>query len=316
VASATPFGRRESRKNRVELTAPFPHIPTMQTHDYERIARAIAYLEDHAAEQPSLGAVARAAGLSEFHFQRLFRRWAGVSPKRFLQFVTAQRAKHTLREGGTVLQTAYDVGLSGPSRLHDLLVNAEAVTPGQVRTAGAGLEIRWGHHATPFGECVIAATPRGICHLSFHERGNVEPGLERLRSDWPAARPVRDQTGTARLAQRIFGERAGRGGARGEPLALHVRGTNFQLKVWEALLRIPAAETTTYGTIAAAVGAPGAARAVGSAVGENPIAFVIPCHRVLRGTGALGGYRWGPDRKRAMLVWESARGQAATAATG
>jgi len=285
----------------------------MQSNDYERIARAIAYLEDHAAEQPSLGAAARAAGLSEFHFQRLFRRWAGVSPKRFVQFVTAQRAKRRLQGGDTVLATAYDVGLSGPGRLHDLLVSTEAVTPGQVRAAGAGLEIRWGRHATPFGDCLIAATPRGVCHLSFHERGETEPGLERLRRDWPAARLIRDQAGTARLAARAF--RTGRGRA-GTPLALHVRGTNFQLKVWEALLRVPAAETTTYGTIAAAVGAPGAARAVGSAVGDNPIAFVIPCHRVLRGTGALGGYRWGVERKRAMLAWESARGGAATASTG
>lgn len=285
----------------------------MRTNDYERIARAIAYLEDHAAEQPSLGAVARAAGLSAFHFQRLFRRWAGVSPKRFLQFVTAQRAKGRLQGGGTVLETAYDVGLSGPGRLHDLLVSTEAVTPGQVRAAGAGLEIRWGRHATPFGDCVIAATPRGVCHLSFHQRDDIAPGIERLRRDWPAARLIRDQVGTARLAARVF--RTGRERP-GTPLALHVRGTNFQLKVWEALLRIPAAETTSYGTIAAAVGAPGAARAVGSAVGDNPIAFVIPCHRVLRGTGALGGYRWGLERKRAMLAWESARGGAATAATG
>lgn len=285
----------------------------MQSNDYERIARAIAYLEDHAAEQPSLGAAARAAGLSEFHFQRLFRRWAGVSPKRFVQFVTAQRAKRRLQEGDTVLATAYDVGLSGPGRLHDLLVSTEAVTPGQVRAAGAGLEIRWGRHPTPFGDCLIAATPRGVCHLSFHERGETEPGLERLRRDWPAARLIRDQAGTARLAARVF--RTGRERA-GTPLALHMRGTNFQLKVWEALLRVPAAETTTYGTIAAAVGAPGAARAVGSAVGDNPIAFVIPCHRVLRGTGALGGYRWGVERKRAMLAWESARGAAATASTG
>ncbi len=285
----------------------------MRTNDYERIARAIAYLEDHAAEQPSLGAVARAAGLSAFHFQRLFRRWAGVSPKRFLQFVTAQRAKGRLQGGGTVLETAYDVGLSGPGRLHDLLVSTEAVTPGQVRAAGAGLEIRWGRHATPFGDCVIAATPRGVCHLSFHQRDDIEPGIERLRRDWPAARLIRDQVGTARLAARVF--RTGRERP-GTPLALHVRGTNFQLKVWEALLRVPAAETTTYGTIAAAVGAPGAARAVGSAIGDNPIAFVIPCHRVLRGTGALGGYRWGLERKRAMLAWEAARGAAATAATG
>jgi AraC family transcriptional regulator of adaptative response/methylated-DNA-[protein]-cysteine methyltransferase len=283
----------------------------MRTNDYERIARAIVYLEDHAVEQPSLGAVARAAGLSEFHFQRLFRRWAGVSPKRFLQFVTAQRAKRRLQGGGTVLETAYDVGLSGPGRLHDLLVSTEAVTPGEVRAAGTGVAIRWGRHATPFGDCLIATTPRGVCHLSFHD-GDIAPGLERLRHDWPAARLIRDQAGTARLVARVFGTGSRRSGA---PLALHVRGTNFQLKVWEALLRIPAAETTTYGTIAAAVDAPGAARAVGSAVGDNPIAFVIPCHRVLRGTGALGGYRWGLERKRAMLAWESARG-AAAAATG
>ena len=273
----------------------------MATTDYDRIAQAIAYLEAHVAERPSLPNVARVTGLSPFHFQRLFRRWAGVSPKRLLQYMTAQRAKAALRNGRTVLDAAYDTGLSGPGRLHDLLVSVEAVTPGEVRAAGAGVTIRWGQHETPFGRCLVAVTDRGVCQLAFDQE-RLGDLLGRLEREWPAARLQRDQAGTAPFVRRIFAPRH-----RARPLPLHVRGTNFQLKVWEALLRIPPGTTTSYGDLADRIGAPGAARAVGSAVGANPVAYVIPCHRVLRASGALGGYRWGTDRKRVMLAREAVR---------
>lgn len=277
----------------------------MADTDYDRVTRTLAYLASHADARPSLEELARAAGLSAFHFQRLFRRWAGVSPARLLQYRTARRATAALRGGDTVLDAAYAAGLSGPGRLHDLLVAVDAVTPGNVRSAGAGLTIRHGHHATPFGGATVALTDRGICALGFDddERGAT---LARLEHDWPAARLVRDQAATAAVVRRIFGQaRAGR------PLTLHLRGTNFQLKVWEALLAIPDATTTTYGTLAGTIGHPSASRAVGSAVGDNPVAFLVPCHRVLRATGGLGGYRWGIERKRAMLTWEGVRREAA-----
>jgi AraC family transcriptional regulator of adaptative response/methylated-DNA-[protein]-cysteine methyltransferase len=273
----------------------------MRSTDFERVTRALDYLELHRGERPALEEVARAAGLSPFHFQRLFRRWAGVSPARLMQYRTAQPAKAALREGPTVLDTAYEVGLSGTGRLHDLLVAVDAVTPGNVRTAGAGLTIRWGHHDTPFGGATVALTDRGICALGFdeEERGAT---VRRLRHDWPAARIVRDQRETARVVDRIFSR------ARpGLPLTLHLRGTNFQLKVWEALLAVPEGVTTAYGDLAATIGKASASRAVGTAVGDNPVAFLVPCHRVLRASGALGGYRWGLGRKQAMLAWEAVR---------
>ena len=273
----------------------------MRSTDFERVTRALDYLEAHRDERPALEDVARAAGLSPFHFQRLFRRWAGVSPARLMQYQTAQRAKVALRGGRTVLDTAYEVGLSGAGRLHDLLVAVDAVTPGNVRTAGAGLTIRWGHHDTPFGGATVAITDRGICALGFdgRERGAT---VTRLHHDWPAAQFARDQRETARVVERIFSR------ARpGRPLTLHLRGTNFQLKVWEALLAIPEGGTTSYGDLAGTIGRPSASRAVGTAVGDNPVAFLVPCHRVLRASGALGGYRWGLERKQAMLAWEAVR---------
>jgi AraC family transcriptional regulator, regulatory protein of adaptative response / methylated-DNA-[protein]-cysteine methyltransferase len=273
----------------------------MRPSDFDRVTRALEYLEAHRDGRPALDDVARAAGLSPFHFQRLFRRWAGVSPTRLMQYRTAQRAKAALRDGRTVLDAAYEAGLSGPGRLHDLLVAVDAVTPGNVRTAGAGLTIRWGHHATRFGGATVAVTDRGICALGFDERERGAT-VTRLHGDWPAARMVRAQAETARVVERIFSR------ARpGRPLTLHLRGTNFQLKVWEALLAIPDGETTSYGDLAEVIGRPGASRAVGTAVGDNPVAFLVPCHRVLRASGGLGGYRWGLERKQAMLAWEAVR---------
>jgi AraC family transcriptional regulator of adaptative response/methylated-DNA-[protein]-cysteine methyltransferase len=273
----------------------------MALTDYDRMTRALAFLDAHAHERPSLDEVAEAAGLSPFHFQRLFRRWAGVSPTRLIQYRTAQRAKAALRGGHTVLDAAYEVGLSGPGRLHDLLVAVDAVTPGNVRTAGVGLTIRHGSHETPFGGATVGLTDRGICAIGFDddERGAT---VARLEHDWPAAHFVRDQRGTADVVERIFS-----GATAGQPLTLHLRGTNFQLKVWEALLAIPEGATTSYGALAKTIGKPKASRAVGSAVGDNPVSFLVPCHRVLRRSGALGGYRWGLERKQAILAWERVR---------
>lgn len=269
--------------------------------DFERIARAIAYLRRNAARQPELTDVARHLNLSEHHFQRLFTRWAGVSPKRFLQFLTVEHAKSRLALNTRLLDVAGDVGLSGPGRLHDLFITLEALSPGEFKAGGAGLTIRFGAHASPFGECVIATTDRGICGLQFTD-GSADPASA-LRRDWPNADFLRDDAATATLAQRIFEPLASR---RGEPLAVAVKGTNFQLQVWRALLALPLGTVASYGGIARAIGRPGAARAAGAAIGANPVAWLIPCHRVIRDTGAISGYRWGPDRKAAMLGWEAA----------
>jgi AraC family transcriptional regulator of adaptative response/methylated-DNA-[protein]-cysteine methyltransferase len=272
--------------------------------DYARIEQAISYLEEHFLEQPDLAALARQAHLSEFHFQRLFSRWAGISPKRFLQFLTVEHAKGQLAASRAVLDAALDSGLSGPGRLHDLFVSMEAVTPGEFKTAGAGLNIRWGVHPTRFGSCLLAAAERGICGLIFLQPDEQEAALADVKHRWRGAAISENAAFTTPLAARIF---AGLG--KDDPsraLNLLVSGTNFQIKVWEALLRIPPGAVISYQTLARNVGHPGACRAVGTAVGANPIACLIPCHRVIRETGALGGYRWGTRRKRAMLAWESA----------
>ena len=271
--------------------------------DYDRVERAIRFLEEHAVRKPGLAEVARSAGLSPAHFQRLFTRWAGISPKRFLQFLAKEHAADLLRRSATVLDAAYDAGLSGPGRLHDLLVSSEAVTPGELASGGNGLAVAWGFHPTPFGECLLGITERGICHLSFvgPGSGSRAAALAELRRRWPRATLRENRALAVRMARRVFA-RPGRVG-----LALHLAGTNFQLKVWEALLRIPPGAVTTYGELARRIGRPTAVRAVAGAVGANPVAWLIPCHRVLRSLGALGGYRWGLERKQAMLGWEAAR---------
>ena len=269
--------------------------------DYGRVERAIRWLDANRAAQPTLADVARHVGLSESHFQRLFTRWAGISPKRYLQHQTANLLVTLLRGDRSVLDAAYEAGLSGPGRAHDLVVNAEAVTPGDVSRAGEGLTIRYGFHPTPFGECLVAVTPLGICHLAFIHPVSRRAALDRVRADWPRATLVPDQDDTRRVVARAFpapGDRATPG------LSLHVKGTNFQLKVWRALLALPDGAVTTYGGIAEAIDDPAASRAVGNAVGRNPVSWLIPCHRVLRSTGAIGGYAWGPDRKRVMLALE------------
>ena len=269
--------------------------------DYSRIEKAIRFLDRERATAPSLAEAAAHVGLSETHFQKLFTRWAGISPKRFLQHRTAEVVKRLLREGRPVLEVSYEAGLSGPGRLHDLLVNAEAATPGEVQRAGAGLTVRFGFHPTPFGECLIGVTTRGVCHLAFVHPVSRAVALERLRTDWPEAQLAPDQDATRSAVSTAFPPP---GSAKRPSLSLHVKGTNFQLKVWRALLEIPPGQVTTYGDLAARVGNPRAARAVGTAVGSNPVSYLIPCHRVIRSTGELGGYAWGPDRKRVMLALE------------
>lgn len=266
--------------------------------DYLRIEQAILYLENHYKDQPSLDDIASNIGLSEYHFQRLFTRWAGVSPKRFLQFLTKENAKGFLDRSENLLDTTHQTGLSSLGRLYDLFVNTEAVSPGEYKSRGAGVTIRYGVHPTPFGRCLIATTDRGICHLGFVQttEGNA---IDNLISDWNQAIMIEDHKTTASLVEPIFDL-----GYRSKPLSVHLRGTNFQLKVWEALLQIPAGVVTTYEGIASHIGKPSATRAVGTAIGHNPIAVLIPCHRVIRKVGEFGNYRYGTLRKKALLAKE------------
>jgi len=273
----------------------------LDSRDFRRIARAIAFIERHFLEQPRLTAIASHVGLSEFHFNRLFRRWAGLTPKQYLAHVTGRAAHGALAEEPSVLDAAHAVGLSGPGRLHDLVVTLDAMTPGELKSAGAGVRLTSGVAATPFGCALFATTERGLASLAFLEPGSEGAAQSALRARWPQARWQRDDAAAASLAQRLWSSReAG-------PLTLAVTGTNFQLKVWEALLALGARERTSYSALAAAIGRPTAARAVAQAVGANPIGWLIPCHRVLRASGELGGYRWGLDRKRAILAWERLR---------
>ena len=269
------------------------------SEDYLRIEQAIVYLEDHYKDQPSLEEVAANIGLSEFHFQRLFTRWAGVSPKRFLQFITKEGAKDLLNRSENLLDTTHQVGLSSLGRLHDLFVTTEAVSPGEYKSHGEGVTIRYGLHASPFGKCLVAVTDRGICHLGFIETSEGD-AIDNLVASWHNARMIEDNRSTASLIEPIFDAKT-----RGK-LNIHLRGTNFQLKVWEALLKIPAGAVTTYEGLAERIGQPTASRAVGTAVGHNPIAVLIPCHRVIRKVGEFGNYRYGAPRKKALLVREYA----------
>ncbi len=268
--------------------------------DYSRIAQAIRYIEANAHRQPDLSELAAHVGLSEYHFQRLFTRWAGLSPKRFLQFLTRENAKALLADAGNLLDATYAAGLSSPGRLHDLFVQTEAVTPGEYKSRGAGVEIVYGFHPTPFGECLLALTGRGICFLAFVDRDRSS-ALKELRRSWSKAALTEAPIRTAPVAEQIFSP--GSGGS----LQLHLRGTNFQIKVWEALLTLAPGRVTTYQALAEQVGSPSSARAVGNAVARNPVAYLIPCHRVLQKSGRFGNYRYGPTRKKAILAWEMTR---------
>ena len=269
------------------------------SEDYLRIEQAILYLENHYKDQPGLEEIAANIGLSEYHFQRLFTRWAGVSPKRFLQFLTKEGAKELLNRSENLLDTTHQVGLSSLGRLHDLFVTTEAVSPGEYKSRGEGVTIRYGLHASPFGKCLVAVTERGICHLGFVQRETSEgDAIDTLVAEWKNAQMIEDHKSTAPLIEPIFDANA-----RGK-LNLHLRGTNFQLKVWEALLNIPAGTVTTYEGLAERIGQPTASRAVGTAVGHNPIAVLIPCHRVINKVGRFGNYRYGAPRKMALLAKE------------
>lgn len=271
-------------------------------NDYERVASVIRFLDRHHTEQPDLAALASAAHLSPFHFHRLFSNWAGVTPKDFLQCLTVEHVKQLLRDGGNVFDAALDAGLSGPGRLHDLCVTLEAASPGEMKNGGAGLEIDFGFTKTPFGDGLIGETKRGVCHLSFIDNGGRNAARDLLVSQWPNATLRRNDARIATVASGIFNRKPVERSKR--TLRAFVRGTEFQLRVWRALLQVPAGSITTYGRLAEAIGQSQAARAVGSAVGANPIAFIIPCHRVIRETGALGHYHWDPIRKRAIVGWE------------
>ena len=304
-------------------------------NDYERIAQVIRFLDARHVEQPDLTTLAGRAGLSQFHFHRLFATWAGVTPKDFLQCLTLAHAKELLREGESILDVALESGLSGPGRLHDLCVNLEAASPGELKSGGAGWTISFGFADSPFGKCLIAESPRGICHLSFVK--NEKTALAELQKDWPQAKFKRDNSAATQLAARIFSlaspkeERAGvrrpivsklnsphpnplpvwagRGSQPAQPvLRAFVRGTPFQVRVWRALLQVQPGTLTSYGRLAGAIEKPTAARAVGTAVAKNPLAYLIPCHRVIRETGVIGDYHWGPIRKRAIIAWESSQG--------
>jgi AraC family transcriptional regulator of adaptative response/methylated-DNA-[protein]-cysteine methyltransferase len=272
--------------------------------DYQRIAQVIRHLDECHAGQPDLARLAEIAGLSPFHFHRLFSTWAGVTPKDFLQCLTLAHAKTLLRKGQSVMDAALGSGLSGPGRLHDLCVILEAASPGEVKSGGEGWTISAGFADSPFGRCLIGESPRGLCHLSFVDTGDSAAALATLRENWPQARLQRDDALASRLAGGIFQRPAN---IHSRPaLRAFVKGTTFQMRVWRALLQVPSGTLVSYGRLAAALDHPAAARAVGTAVGHNPLAWLIPCHRVIRETGVIGEYRWGAVRKHAMVAWESA----------
>lgn len=271
---------------------------------YERMDRIIRWLDEHYAAQPALAELAALAGLSEFHFHREFVRWTGVTPKDFVQCLTLNHARARLGAGEAVLEASLDAGLSGPGRLHDLCVTLEAATPGEVKSGGEGMEIIWGMAESPFGLCLLGETTRGLCHLTFSE--NDDP-VSAIHEAWPRARLIRDDEVAAEKIALVFSPADSVGEKPG--LRALVRGTPFQLRVWRALLEIPAGSLTTYGRLSEKIGHPGAARAVGTAVGANTLACLIPCHRVIRETGVISGYRWGVGRKRSIIAWEGASAQ-------
>ena len=271
--------------------------------DYERIAKAIHYVTNQVGQQPTLDEIAAHVHLSSYHFQRMFTRWAGVTPKRFLQVLTVERAKKLLQEAKPILEVTHEVGLSSGSRLYDHFVSLEAVTPGEFKTQGSGLTIEYAVHETVFGSAFIAITPRGICKFSFPEPSNAEQEIKDLVKRWPYAQLINNSKHTAEIIESMFAIE----NDKDRPLSLLVSGTNFQVSVWRALLDIPMGKVVSYSQVAASIGRPKSARAVGKAIGSNPIGFLIPCHRVIQQSGNLGGYHWGETRKHAIHLWEAAR---------
>jgi len=272
--------------------------------DYLRIEKAIDYIEENFRDQPSLQELAEYINMSPFHFQRMFKRWAGISPKRFLQFLTIEHAKKLLDENRNVLDATYESGLSSPGRLHDLFVSIDAVTPGEFKSKGTGVEITYAIHPSPFGECLLALTERGVCGLIFLSGGKKREAVAALQNQWEGARLSETPQTTKPLLDQIFRPVPH---ASQPSISLFVKGTNFQIKVWEALLRIPSGSVCSYEDVAKYLGEPTAARAVGNAVAANPVVFIIPCHRVIRKIGVFGNYRHGTSRKKAMVGWEVAQ---------
>ncbi|MEJ2282459.1 MAG: bifunctional helix-turn-helix domain-containing protein/methylated-DNA--[protein]-cysteine S-methyltransferase [Desulfobacterales bacterium] len=271
--------------------------------DYDRIEKAIKFIEKNVSHQPDLKEIADHIGLSEYHFQRLFGRWVGISPKRFLQFLTKEYAKQLLEGSANLLDVTYEAGLSSPGRLHDLFVTCEAVTPGEYKNKGEGITIKYGFHPSPVGDCLLATTARGICGFYFTKYRQRKDPLTELRYFWQNANIVEDPHVSGELVERIFNPSFADDST---PLHLILSGTNFQIKVWEALIKIPFGSVVSYEDVAVQVGIPGATRAVGSAVGKNPVSFIIPCHRVIRKTADFGNYGGGTARKKAILGWEAA----------
>ena len=285
-----------------------PNALSEAAADYEIVRRAIGHIRGHWREQPEIESIADAAGVTPTELHHLFRRWAGLTPKAFLQALTLDGARRLLRDSASVLDATYEVGLSGPSRLHDLFVTHEAMSPGEWKSGGEGLTMRFGFHLSPFGNALIMATDRGLAGVAFADPGQEAAALTDMKRRWPRANYVEDMARTVSLARRIFDSKQWRVQ---QPLRVVLIGTDWEVRVWEALLQIPMGRLTTYSGLAGKVSNPAAARAVGAAVGKNPIAFVVPCHRVIGKAGELTGYHWGITRKRAMLGWEAGQVTAA-----
>ncbi len=280
-----------------------------QSRDYYRVEKALYFLQQNMHRQPLLAEIARSAHLSPYHFQRIFKRWAGISPKHFQQYLTIQHVKGVLDESKSLLEASSRVGLSSPGRLHDLFITFDAVTPGAYKKKGDGLHMHCGFHPTPFGTCLLAVTDKGICSLSFIPENKDQEAFQELKENWPAAIVEINHKQTGHIAERIFcPERQST--VTKDMIYLHLKGTNFQVNVWEALLNIPPGHLLSYEDMAARVGSPRGSRAAAGAVAKNPVSYLIPCHRVIRKVGELGGYRWGTARKMAMLGWEAVRKEA------
>jgi AraC family transcriptional regulator, regulatory protein of adaptative response / methylated-DNA-[protein]-cysteine methyltransferase len=275
-----------------------------QLDDYAKVCDVIAHVSENWRDQPSLDALAARVRLTPDQLQRLFTRWAGLTPKAFLQALTLDHARAMLSQSASILETSLDVGLSGPGRLHDLFVTHEGMSPGAYKLRGQGLTIAYGFHPSPFGLALVMLTPHGLCGLAFCNAGEEAAALADMTRRWPNALYVENSANTAPVAAQLFADRHFRPG---QPLRITFIGTDFEIRVWETLLKIPVGKATTYGDIAATIGSPRAARAVGAAVGKNPLSFVVPCHRVLGKSGALTGYHWGLTRKKAILGWEAGK---------
>ena len=281
-----------------------PGTQNAALRDYDSVRRAIAFISENWRAQPTIEAMADAAGVTPDELHHLFRRWASLTPKAFMQALTLDHAKSLLRNSASVLDAALDSGLSGPGRLHDLFVTHEAMSPGEWKNGGAGLTLRVGFHPSPFGTAIVIATDRGLSGLAFADPGEEQAALADMKRRWPSATYLEDHDSTAPLARRIFDTRMWRPD---QPLRVVLIGTDFEVRVWETLLRIPMGRAVSYSDIASRINSPKASRAVGAAVGKNPISFVVPCHRALGKNGDLTGYHWGMTRKRAMLGWEAGR---------